>query len=40
MSINLGVADTTVSYLKPRTAVVGVGGGGGNVVNNMIAQNL
>lgn len=40
MSINLGVADTTVSYLKPRIAVVGVGGGGGNAVNNMIAQNL
>ncbi len=40
MSINLGVADTTVSYLKPRIAVVGVGGGGGNAVNNMISQNL
>ncbi len=40
MSIKLGVADTTVSYLKPRIAVVGVGGGGGNAVNNMIAENL
>lgn len=40
MSIKLGVADTTVSYLKPRIAVIGVGGGGGNAVNNMIAQNL
>ncbi|MBR1825535.1 MAG: cell division protein FtsZ [Alphaproteobacteria bacterium] len=40
MSINLGVADTAVSYLKPRIAVIGVGGGGGNAVNNMIAQNL
>ena len=40
MSINLGVAETAVSYLKPRIAVVGVGGGGGNAVNNMIAQNL
>ena len=40
MSINLGVADTAVSYLKPRIAVVGVGGGGGNAVNNMIAQSL
>ncbi|MBQ8481344.1 MAG: cell division protein FtsZ [Alphaproteobacteria bacterium] len=40
MSINLGVADTTVADLKPRIAVVGVGGGGGNAVNNMIAQNL
>lgn len=26
--------------LKPRIAVVGVGGGGGNAVNNMIAQTL
>ena len=26
--------------LKPRIAVIGVGGGGGNAVNNMIAQNL
>ena len=40
MSIKLGVADTAVSYLKPRIAVVGVGGGGGNAVNNMISQNL
>lgn len=40
MSIKLGVADTTVSYLKPRIAVVGVGGGGGNAVNNMITKNL
>ena len=40
MSINLGVAETAVSYLKPRIAVIGVGGGGGNAVNNMIAQNL
>lgn len=40
MSIKLGVADTTVSHLKPRIAVIGVGGGGGNAVNNMIAQNL
>lgn len=40
MSINLGVADAAVSYLKPRIAVVGVGGGGGNAVNNMISQNL
>ncbi|MCQ2735258.1 MAG: cell division protein FtsZ, partial [Alphaproteobacteria bacterium] len=40
MSINLGVAETVVSYLKPRIAVIGVGGGGGNAVNNMIAENL
>ena len=40
MSIKLGVAESTVSYLKPRIAVIGVGGGGGNAVNNMISQNL
>ena len=40
MSINLAVADTTISHLKPRIAVIGVGGGGGNAVNNMIAKNL
>lgn len=40
MSINLGVADTTVADLKPRIAVVGVGGGGGNAINNMINQGL
>lgn len=40
MSIQLGVADTTISHLKPRIAVIGVGGGGGNAVNNMIAKNL
>lgn len=27
-------------HLKPRISVIGVGGGGGNAVNNMIAQNL
>ncbi len=40
MSIKLGVADTTVTHLKPRIAVIGVGGGGGNAVNNMISQKL
>lgn len=40
MSINLGVADTTITHLKPRISVIGVGGGGGNAVNNMIAKNL
>lgn len=40
MSIQLGVADTTISHLKPRIAVIGVGGGGGNAVNNMITKNL
>ena len=40
MSINLSVADTTITHLKPRISVIGVGGGGGNAVNNMIAKNL
>ncbi len=40
MSINLSVADTNITHLKPRIAVIGIGGGGGNAVNNMIAKNL
>ncbi len=40
MSINLAVADTPITHLKPRISVIGVGGGGGNAVNNMIAKNL
>ncbi len=40
MPINLAVADTTITHLKPRISVIGVGGGGGNAVNNMIAKNL
>lgn len=40
MPINLSVADTTITHLKPRISVIGVGGGGGNAVNNMIAKNL
>jgi cell division protein FtsZ len=38
MSINLGVPDLT--ELKPRITVFGVGGAGGNAVNNMIASGL
>lgn len=40
MSIKLAVPDKTVMHLKPRISVIGVGGGGGNAVNNMITQNL
>ena len=40
MSIKLAVPDKTIAHLKPRISVIGVGGGGGNAVNNMIAQNL
>ena len=38
MTINLGVPDLT--ELKPRITVFGVGGAGGNAVNNMIASGL
>ncbi|MCB1417413.1 MAG: cell division protein FtsZ, partial [Nitratireductor sp.] len=38
MSINLHKPDIT--ELKPRITVFGVGGGGGNAVNNMITAGL
>lgn len=34
------VTAPNIRPLKPRIAVIGVGGGGGNAINNMIAQNL
>ncbi|MFS2176934.1 cell division protein FtsZ [Rhizobium pisi] len=34
------VAPQNIVELKPRITVIGVGGGGGNAVNNMIAQKL
>ena len=41
MSINLTVpSDSTNPELKPRITVVGVGGAGGNAVNNMIRREL
>lgn len=40
MSIKLAIPETSVMHLKPRISVIGVGGGGGNAVNNMIEQNL
>ena len=40
MSINIGVGEKTIAQLKPRITVIGVGGGGGNAVNNMISKNL
>ena len=40
MSIKLAVPETNITHLKPRISVIGVGGGGGNAVNNMIAQHL
>jgi cell division protein FtsZ len=39
MTINLSIPDKD-RELKPRIVVVGVGGAGGNAVNNMIAANL
>ena len=40
MSIKLAVPETNMITLKPRISVIGVGGGGGNAVNNMISKNL
>src|SRR5918999_223301 len=39
MSLNLNVPKTE-SALKPRITVAGVGGAGGNAINNMIQSNL
>ncbi len=39
MSLNLSVPDRTAE-LKPKIVVFGVGGAGGNAVNNMIRSNL
>ena len=38
MTINLSMPD--INELKPRITVIGVGGAGGNAVNNMIKANL
>ena len=38
MTINLNVPD--IHELKPRITVFGVGGAGGNAVNNMITAGL
>jgi len=40
MSINLSVPKNETVELKPRITVVGVGGAGGNAVNNMISAEL
>ena len=41
MSINLSVPESSEhTELKPRITVVGVGGAGGNAVNNMIQREL
>jgi len=40
MTVNLGVPEATKSKLKPRIIVLGVGGGGCNALNTMIASGL
>ena len=40
MSVNLGVPEATKSKLTPRIIVLGVGGGGCNALNTMIASGL
>jgi len=41
MTINISVPKTTIeAQLKPRITVVGVGGAGGNAVNNMIQSSM
>ena len=39
MTINLSVPNTQ-DHVKPRITVIGVGGAGGNAVNNMISSQL
>ncbi len=40
MSVNLGVPNRSKAKLKPRVLVLGVGGGGCNALNTMIASGL
>jgi len=40
MSINLTIPNSNIPQLKPRITVIGVGGAGGNAVNNMIDKQL
>jgi len=40
MAINLGLPQGEAPLMKPRILVVGVGGAGGNAVNNMISSQL
>ena len=38
--IRFTVGDTNFTQLKPRITVIGVGGGGGNAISNMMAKKL
>ena len=40
MSINLTIPNSNTKQLKPRITVIGIGGAGGNAVNNMIDKQL
>ena len=40
MAIKLSVGDAALAQLKPRITVMGVGGGGGNAISNMMSKNL
>lgn len=40
MTINISVPNNEDNDLKPRISVIGIGGAGGNAVNNMIRSNL
>ena len=40
MALNLSVGDAALAQLKPRITVIGVGGGGGNAITNMMSKNL
>lgn len=40
MAIKLSIGDATLAQLKPRITVIGVGGGGGNAISNMMKKNL
>ena len=40
MAIKLAVGETNFTQLKPRITVIGVGGGGGNAISNMMQKKL
>lgn len=40
MALTLAVGETNFTHLKPRITVIGVGGGGGNAISNMMSKNL